>query len=635
MKVSVLGPLEVTVGDETLTPSAPKLRSLIALLALRHGHVVTRGALMEELWGDDPPISALATLQTYIYQLRRLLAADQDGGREVLVTKPLGYVVHLEPDDLDLDVFDRLVQQGRAALDEGAPERATVLLSQALSMSTVQPLSDVDAGPVLSAHVNQLAERKLQAVELRIEADLQLGRHRQLISELKALTIEHPFHEYFCAKLMVTLERSGRRSEALEAYQNLRRTLVADLGIEPSASLRGLHEALLAADSEPSRPPQQALQIGGLVRPAQLPSDIGDFVGHGETVRALATLVVGEQAARATRLVSITGMAGVGKSVLAVRVAHEIRSCFPDGQFHAELAGSSDKPADPHVVLGGFLRATGLLDRQLPDSIAERSQLLRSWAAERGVLMVLDDAANAAQVRPLLPGGPRCAVIVTSRARLPELAGARTIELEELGVDDCVALLGSIAGHDRVAAEPEVAHDIVRMCGQLPLAIRAVAAKLMLNHRYPLRKLATRLTDPRHRLGELCLGELDVRARLSPAFGRLDSAARQMLRHLAGADATAFTSLRASRLAGGTPSSAEEVLERLAQRAFLRMGGTDARGETLFLLPVLVRAFVLSAEASPAGVSPAGVSPAAVGPTPLTRHDEVRTAGRAFARRTA
>jgi DNA-binding SARP family transcriptional activator len=596
MKVSVLGPLEVTDDSKTLTPSAPKLRSLLALLALRHDHVVTRGALMEELWGDDPPISALATLQTYIYQLRRLLAGVRADGREVLVTKPLGYVVHLGPDDLDLEVFERLVEQGREALEDGSPERAAALLSQALRMSTVSPLSDVDAGPVLSAHVNQLNERKLQAVELRIEADLQLGRHRELISELKALTVEHPFHEYFCARLMVTLERSGRRSEALEAYQNLRRTLVSELGIEPSASLRGLQEALLAADSEPSRPPQPAMHLGGVARPAQLPSDIGDFIGHADAVRELESLVTQAEPGGVTRLMSVTGMAGVGKSVFAVRVAHRIRALFPDGQFHAELGGSSERPADPFTVLGGFLRAIGLLDRQLPESLEERSQLLRSWTAERAVLVVLDDVASASQVRPLLPGGSRCAVLLTSRSPLPELAGAHVVELEELGVDECVELLGSIAGEDRVAAEPETAQSIVRMCGQVPLAVRAVAAKLRLNRRYPLRRLATKLRDPYRRLDQMRLGELDVCARLAPGFHRLDQPARHTLRCLARGNAGAWTGLRASKLTGLSAAAAEDVLERLAQAAFLRMAGADEAGETLFILPDLVRSFVLSEE---------------------------------------
>ncbi|MBO0866950.1 MAG: winged helix-turn-helix domain-containing protein [Micromonosporaceae bacterium] len=632
MKVSVLGPLEMAVNGKLVTPSAPKLRNLVALMALRQGHVVTRDTLMEELWGEAPPVSALATLQTYIYQLRRLLGEEPGGGRDTLVTKPLGYLIQLGPDDLDLAVFDRLVEQGRAAL-AGAPDRAARLLGEALRMCTPNPLSDVDAGPVLGVHISQLAERRLQAIELRVEADLRLGRHREVIGELKTLVAQHPFHEGFSASLMLALERSGRRPEALEAYQALRVTLGEELGIDPSPRLRGMYGALLAVDSQPSQPPPGADHgfeqaggleyLGGLVRPAQLPLDIGDFVGRVQLVARLEEMVTGDadgDGGGGTRLVAISGVVGVGKTTLAVRVGHRVRSGYVDGQFYAELSGSSEQPADPHAVLGGFLRAAGLADWQLPQTLGERSQLFRSWTAERRVLVVLDDAATAAQVRPLLPGGTRCAVLVTSRPVLAGLAGVYPVGLAELDEADCLQLLASCAGRQRVAAEPEAAAAVVRMCARSPLGIRAVGARLRANPLYPVRRMAARMADPRTRLALLHVDELDLGARLAPSYRRLEPAARRLLQGLTRAEQGSFTATQAARLTGLPTSAVEPLLDQLAQTAFIRHGDRDER---TFLLPGLVRTYVLGMP-TPPNADPAASTPAAGAGRRLTRRHAQR-----------
>ncbi|MCO1580363.1 NB-ARC domain-containing protein [Crossiella sp. SN42] len=572
---------------------------MLALLALRHGHVVTTGTLMEEIWGDHAPASALATLQTYIYQVRRLMIGADPAERRTLLTKPLGYLLELADGDLDRDVFEQLVAQGRTALESGEPDKAAEILAGALKLSSAAPLADVEAGPVLSAHLNQLAEAKLQAVELRMEAELQLGRHRELISELKSLTVEHPFHENFHAKLMMSLERCGRRSEALETYQQLRRTLIEELGIEPSAGLRGLQDALLHADEAPC-PPQLtgALNLGTLgafTRPAQLPPDIGDLVGRAAEIRRVRELATADRDGTAVRVVSLTGMTGVGKSVLAVRAAHQARAEFPDGQFHAELGGSGEDPADPFEVLGDFLRATGLPGEALPGTLAERSSLFRSWTAERKVLVLLDDAAAAGQVRPLLPGGAGCAVLVTSRTYLPGLAGAGIVEVDTLPLPDCLELLARLADRARIQAEPESARAIVQLCGQLPLAVRMVGAKLAARPRTPLCRVAARLADERRRLTELRFGELDLGARLTPSYRRLAGPARRVLQRLAQHNATIFIAAGVAALIGLDAPAVEVLLDQLADARFLQLADLDISGETGFVLPALVRSFVLGA----------------------------------------
>jgi DNA-binding SARP family transcriptional activator len=608
MRVSVLGTLNATYNGKTVTPSAPKLRCVLALLALRHDRVVTTGTLIEELWGTNPPVSALATLQTYVYQLRRTLASAQHGsGTNVLETKPLGYVLHLENDALDKDVFDRLVESARERLAADGVEEALELLNRALEMCSTTPLSDVDPGPVLGALITQTAESVLQALELRVDTRLRLSQHRELISDLKLLIAEHPYHEGFHAKLMISLHRSGRRSEALEVYQTLRRNLREELGIEPSGGLRELQRELLdadmssspAADPAPreipdSRPAPAPAPVATFAPPAHLPPDIADFVGRDAHVREVTGLLSGESGGTALRLVTIAGPAGVGKTTLAVRVAHLVRSRFPDGQFYADLGGLAADPKDPFDVLGGFLRAIGVEEQRLPATQDERTQLFRSRTAECRLLMLLDEAVSAAQVRPLLPGGGTCAVLVTGCSGLSSLAGARHVELDTPSVEECVRLLGALIGEARVAAEPKAAREIVRLCGRLPLAIRTVGAKLGTSPRYPLRKLADRLSGGGRLLAELRFGEFDVAARLAAGFQRLDPEAQETLRMFAKHGAATVTAGQATRILGTDLATAEALIENLAEHRFLRPTEAEVAGETVFEPPGLVYPYVLS-----------------------------------------
>ncbi len=598
LAVSVMGCLKLRSGDQILTPSAPKLRSLLALLALRGNHVVTTGTLMEELWGNNPPVSALATLQTYIYQLRRVLNGLGASG-QILKTRPLGYVIGLGRDELDWNLFQDYLKDGRAALDRGDAAAASAALNRALALSPATPLTDVEAGPMLSAHINELIEAKLQAIELRVEADLRLGRHRELVAELKVLISAYPFHEGFYSKLMLSLDRSGRRFEALEVYQQLRTTLVDELGLEPSVKVRQLQLRLLAAHDGPraapeSDTPSSAAATTRFTRPAQLPSDLSDFAGRTAMVTKLCELALGTDRTPHAQLLNITGMVGIGKSAVTLRVAHRIRDRFADGQFYADLGASTDKPADPSAVLGWFLRATGLTDAELPNDLDERAQMFRSWTADRNVLVVLDGAGSAADVRPLLPGGRRCTVLVASQHRLPGLDGAKVVELEPLEPDACLELLSTLIGRDRVEREEEMAHSIAALCGQLPLAIRMIGTRLAASPYYPLRKIVLRLSDCRRLLLELRLGEFDVAARIARDYARISSAAGRLLSDLVreGTDSH-FPVGVAAALADLDPFTTELLLEELVQACFLRSVDLDGYGNAGFAVPAIVRSFIL------------------------------------------
>lgn len=576
MRFRVLGTLEVVGDSEELTPTTPKLRQVLALLLLRHNRIVQIKELVDELWGEDPPSSALATLQTYIYKLRKLLAEGQPpGADEPLRTKPNGYRFDVAAADLDLSRFGELTEQGYRLLEQQQQERATEVLSEALSLWRGPALADVAAGEILGAEVTRLEEWRLQALEMRIDADLGLGRHRDLVSELKTLTTQYPLHEAFQGKLMLALHRSGRRYEALTTYQRFRTVLADELGLEPSTNLARLQRALLSSDpSLEANAPTKAVvtepAAKELSTPAQLPPGIADFVGHAGALGQVEGWIseCGEDEA-AVRLVSIEGGPGIGKTTLAVRAAHRLRSRFPGGQLYADLRGTGDKVADPAEILDQFLKALGVPKQQIPHTVEERSALFRTRTADRRMLVVLDDAASAVQVTPLVPGSAECAVIVTSRSvRLP---GARSVALEPLDTDEAVSLLAKMIGGDRVSRELDAATEIVRFTGRVPLALRAVGARLVSTDVWPLGKLAEQLANPEKRLGSLRFGGFDVRASYDASVDRLSEAEKIAFVLLGLLPPGEFGLQDAVTLFGSTPENVESLFARLIEEHLLRI----------------------------------------------------------------
>jgi DNA-binding SARP family transcriptional activator len=598
MHFRILGPLEVKGKKYSLTPQAPKLRSVLAALLLNYNKSVYTDSLIDELWNANPPASCHTTLQTYIYQLRKIFAVEtaRSGPLASIVTRPAGYAIELDPTDFDLHVFTQLAERGNFALESGDPQLAAERLRQALELWRDVALADVQRGLLLQAHSARLEEERLRTLESRIEADLQLARHRRLASELRSLTIQHPLHEGFHAKLMLSLYRSHRRHEALQTYQRLRETLDRELGIDPNAELQRLQHAILNADrSLDAAPPRESIEVTAVPAvPAQLPRDIGDFTGRDEELAALETLFGGDTPddATAVPIALVTGAIGSGKTAFLVHAGHRLRSRYPDGQFFVDMRGSRLQPAEPARVLEEMLRALGIRPQDVPGTLDERSRLFRSLVSDRRMLIVLDDVASAAQVCPLLPGSPRGAVLIGSRLPMPELPGARSVELGELPCDAALSLLAASVGDDRVTADPVSAAALVRLFGRLPLALRAVGTRLRAAPAESPAALVAKLGDHPWPLSELRVRHYDVRTELDEACRQLDEQHRAALRWLALREERTFDAHSAVRYLRTRDARADLwLLGGLHDAGLLQLAHRHDEAGSRYRLPELVRLY--------------------------------------------
>jgi DNA-binding SARP family transcriptional activator/tetratricopeptide (TPR) repeat protein len=549
VRFGVLGSLQVD-GRDAAVPG--KQRVVLATLLLRANRPVSLDTLIDAVWDGAPPASARVTVQGYVRRLRRDLAG---GAGERIMTRDPGYLIEVAGGELDLDVFTGLCDQARVAAAEGDWLGVSGRLGRALALWRGEPLADVPSEVLRRGEVPRLGELRLRALELRLDAELRLGRHAALVAELRQLAAAEPVREELHGLLMVALYRCGRQAEALEAYRDIDRVLREEIGIPPGPRLRGLHQRILAADPDladvrtPAAPGQPAdavatsagapsvpvkagavPNVAGVARraaavpvPAQLPPDIADFTGRDEQVKLLCDPLASERTgdrASAVVISAVAGMGGIGKTALAVHVGHRLRDRFPDGQLYVELQGATS-PRRPVQVLGELLRALGDVDPSIPEGEAERAARYRSLLADRRVLVVLDDARDAAQVRPLLPGGAGCAVIVTSRAALPDLAGAVQLGLDVMGEPEARDLFGAIVGPERAAAEPEAVARVLACCAGLPLAVRIAASRLATRPGWSIGYLAAKLADEHSRLAELAVGDLAVRASFEISYQAL------------------------------------------------------------------------------------------------------------------
>jgi DNA-binding SARP family transcriptional activator len=604
MGFRILGPLAVIADGRDITPTAPKVRQVLAFLLMRRNQIVQVSELVDELWGSHPPDSAMTTLQTYIYKLRKDVL--DPCALAQLLTKPCGYLLSVADENVDVCGFEVLSTQGRQALEGGDPLRATELLAKALSVWHGQALVGVTAGETLSAHVTRLEENRLRTLEMRIEADIQLGRHQELISELKVLVYTYPLHERFHADLMTTLNRSGRRYEALEVYRRLRSVLIEELGLEPSAPLQRLHQSLLTADSHdlageglPETPgavdlvaTRGPVLAGVLTIPAQLPPDTPDFTGRVVPLSQVRReLEVRADRGTTASTVSVCGMPGVGKTTLALHAAHMERAQFPDGQLFADLRGVSGSPATPAEVLGSFLRAVGVPEHRIPATTDERAKLFRTWSNDRRALIVLDDAWSSSQVAPLLPATPNCAVIITSRYGLHALPGVPAVRLRVMDMAEGVELISRIVGADRVAQAREQVETIVDLCGYLPLALRTVGARLAATPTGSPHKMAAAIESAATRLDQLRFAELDVRAGYDGSYLKLDPGDRSAFRLLGLLPAENFSAATAADLLGGHVETVEAQLTRLVGCNLLEVEADDGREGGRYSLHKLIRLY--------------------------------------------
>ncbi|MEU8715502.1 BTAD domain-containing putative transcriptional regulator [Streptomyces sp. NPDC048663] len=563
LRFSVLGPVRAWREGQPLNTGSPQQRALLAALLLREGRTATAAELIDALWGPEPPSQALAAVRTYASRLRKIL----DPG--VLVSESGGYAVRgLGEGALDLAVVQELAGEAEKARGGGDLGRARELLGRALARWDGEALAGVP-GPYADAHRVRLDEWRLQLLESRLDMDLEQGCHAEAVSELTALTAAHPLRERLRELLMLALYRSGRQAEALAVYADTRRLLSEELGVDPRPGLRDLQQRILQADpalAEPSSPAAEAPAV--LVRPAQLPATVPDFTGRTACAAELGEVLASAEG-RVMAVSALAGIGGVGKTTLAVHVAHQARSAFPDGQLYVDLQGAGARAAEPETVLGSFLRALGTPDSAIPDALEDRAALYRSVLDGRRVLVLLDNAKDAAQVRPLLPGTEGCAALITSRVRMVDLAGAHLVDLDVMSPEEALQLFTRIVGTERVAAEREAALDVVAACGFLPLAIRIAASRLAARRTWTVSVLAAKLADERRRLDELQAGDLAVKATFELGYGQLEPAQARAFRLLGLADGPDISLAAAAAVLDLAAEDTEDLLEALVDTSLL------------------------------------------------------------------
>ncbi|WP_182874972.1 AfsR/SARP family transcriptional regulator [Microbispora sp. H10670] len=610
---------------------AAMLRRLLATLLCTPGRPVAVPALVEALWDDDPPRSAHKTLQIYVLRLRQAM-----GDRDRVVHGPGGYAAAVSESELDALRFRELTAAGRAARRNGDPAKAGALFRRALGLWRGPAFADAGDGALVADEARRLEEERLLTCEELAVADLACGRHAELVTGLTEMAALHPYRERLHACLMLALCHAGRQAEALRVYQRVRTMLGEELGVEPGHTLRRVHEAVLRGDTgddgrdrrshhcgdhggapgsvaalllgpeeEPygesagfpyARRTDTADQAGAedagpvVAAPCHLPPDIGDFTGRHELADSLRQCLTGAQDPPATPVVALYGRAGAGKTTLAVHVAHSLGEVFAHGRLYVDLHGTRPRPADPADALARLLTALGVAARALPDGLEERGRLFRAVLADRRVLVVLDDAASEEQVRPLLPGGPGCAVLVTSRRR-PAGLSARAVRVDALGPASAAALLGRIAGPERVAARPAVVAEIVRLCGHLPLAVRIAGERLAQREHWTPEHLADRLRDERRRLDELVAGDLSVRARLDADYRVLGAPARRALRMLGLLDVPEFAAWVLAAALDVPVREAEAYADLLVDAQLLSCAADDAGGRFRYRFHDFVRAY--------------------------------------------
>ena len=541
MRLGILGPLLVVDDTGRQIPvTAARQRVLLAALLARANRIVPVDELAELVWDGAPPAGAARTLRSYAVRLRHAVG-PQIADR--IETRDPGYLCRIgENDEVDELRFEALCRTARAALRPGAWAQAVDTAAQALALWRDEPLRDVPSLVLREQVVPRLEQLRAQVLEDRAEAGLHLGRQEQLVPELCDLVAAHPLRERFRAQLMLALACCGRRAEALEAYRDARRVLVDELGVEPGPELRTLHEKILAGETvliasaspgaSPGVPPTQV--------PRQLPAAVAHFAGRATQLKTLAGLPARAGQGAGTVVISaIGGTAGVGKTALALHWAHQAAGRFPDGQLYVNLRGfdASGSPLDAAVAVRRFLDALAVPAARIPADPDAQVDLYRSVLADRRMLIVLDNARDAGQVRPLLPGAAGCLVLVTSRNRMTDLValdGAIPLALDLLTPGEAGELLARRLGAERVAREQQAAGELIELCARLPLALNIAAARAAVHPDTPLGALAGQLRDAHRRLDVLSAGGggADLRAVFCWSYRALSTTAARLFRLL-------------------------------------------------------------------------------------------------------
>jgi DNA-binding SARP family transcriptional activator/tetratricopeptide (TPR) repeat protein len=598
LRFAVLGPVQAWRDGRELDLGTPLQRSILAMLLLRESRAVTPTEMIDAVWGEDAPPRALGALRTYVSRLRGVLEPDRSprARPELLTSVGRGYALRLGTGTLDLAEFERGCADAEVARRADRAEEAAGLLRSALDLWTGEPLAGA-VGPYADHQRDRLIERRIGTVETLMDLDLRLGRHAEVVSELIALTADHPLRERLRALLMLAYYRCGRQAEALAVFTDTRHALIEELGIEPGPELTGLQQRILAADptlahtASPSEVRQPSPEPAGdaegqsgsgaaeddgapafateIPRPAQLPAAVSDFTGRKELVNRMRTLLSSPGAGEGVPVAAVSGIGGVGKTTLAVHVAHVVHDRFPDGQLYVDMRGYGDEPLAAETALGSFLRGLGMPPDVIPEGAAERAALFRSLLADRRILVLIDNARDAEEVIPLLPGSQGCAAIVTGRVKFADLPSARLIDLDVMEPDEALSLFSAVAGYERVSAERAPAMDVVAACGFLPLAVRIVAARLAARPAWTVASLVPRLADERRRLDELKVGNLAVGATFALGYGHLEPRQARAFRLLSLPGGSDISVLAAAAVLSASPVETEDVLESLVDASLL------------------------------------------------------------------
>ncbi|MFH7336764.1 BTAD domain-containing putative transcriptional regulator [Streptomyces sp. KHY 26] len=559
-----------------------KQRLVLAMLLCRANALVSVDLLTEAVWDGEPPRTARKNLQVYVSALRKILAEAGAGDR--LAHRPGGYVLRLGEGELDVLRFQALARAGREAAADGDAERAARLLRDARMLWVGVPLPELACSGPLRAEAERLAARHLAVCEDWAEAALEAGHAREVTEATGDLVERYPLRERLRATQMTALYRSGRRAEALAAYDELRQSLSRELGLSPSPVLESLYRSILTAEAGP---PEAARTVRRRP-PVQLPPDLADFTGREETVAELLRVA---EAGGAVGVV--VGPAGAGKTALAVRAAHRLGDEFPGGRIFVRLHDDDGVPRSLGSVTAELLGHTDVPTGAARGDSGRAAALWRAWLADRKVLVVLDGADEEAAVRPLLPGAGRSAVVVTARTQLAGLAPAHRVQVPPLTTAEALDLLGRLIGAGRVSRDRPAAGRIVAACGSLPLAVRAAGLKLaVLRHLSPA-EYADRLSDASTVLDELVVGDIDVRSHMAHQWRQLDGAHRTALRRLAALPLSGtFTVEEAAAALGCGQTGARRELELMIEAGAVVSPGSEVTAHTTaYSLPRLLQLY--------------------------------------------
>lgn len=581
---TLLGSLSARADDETVIIGGPRQRIIVAALALAWGRVVSVDALIDAVWGDEPPASARTQVAICVGALRKAFKA---AGRQapVIVTVHPGYRLNTECSSLDVREFEKLVAEAGDRARKGFLEDASRLCKQALDLWSGRPLSGV-GGQLAEDAETRLEAKRLAAYEVWTGVELELGRHQEVIPVLSAVVNYYPQHEQFRHNLMLAQFRSGRRVEAAEGFRAWRNELVEELGLEPSLSIQQLHHAILRDETGADRPEESerppAAPAARTV-PAELPPDVPSFIGREAELRRLDALLAGDTLGTSPRTGFVTGMAGVGKTSLVVHWAHRVADRFPDGQLHVDVSqhDRGKGPDTAHALLGRLLRALGVPGGQIPDDPWERISLHRSILADRRVLVLLDNVRTVDQVQSLLPGSGRSCVVVTSREQQEHMAalhGMVHIALGLLPARESSVLVRRIAGEGRQATDLAAVDTLCALCDGLPLALRIAATRLAAKPHWSVRHLVDRLTEEPRRLDELWAGGLEMRSVFAAAYRALPVDLARMFRRLSLLEVPDFAAWAGGALLDLPTAEAEKLIEQLVDVNLLTVVGIDGAG---------------------------------------------------------